>query len=61
MSKSILFLRQAEQPSATIEQLSSFLIQLGAQVVSLQLRPEAYNEILDAVATCDSVVFWPDE
>lgn len=59
MTKSILILHAMDDEHIRADELAACIGRTGSAVVLKDLREGDYDGILDAVAACDIVVYWP--
>lgn len=61
MSKNILILYSDDDAPVLVTQLVGTIASHGSTAVVRELRAGLYDQVLDAVAVADTVMYWPPE
>jgi len=59
-SRQILLLHSSHQEPAVVRQLAEAITRQGSSAVVCRLCHGQYDHVLDAVASADTVIYWPE-
>lgn len=57
----ILVLYSSQEEPEAVKQLTKSIIRLGSTTQTQSMFDLQYDKVLDAVATADTVIYWPQE